>query len=352
MLILEEAAYISAEVIQEIIVPVLNVNNSCIVAISTLGKKPSNMFAQMIRSELFFVHQVTYICEPCLKLGVQEVCKHNRAFVPPWIGDNSELVHSLFDGKQEKMMRETLGVLDDQGPNCFTERSVLKMMTDPRVTLYEPVRYVYIVIDPSGGSDIPDKRSSDFCLVSICAPNTTIVGMEAIDVVASEDYEQIVVKHMNLIRLKPMFQNCTFVIDAESGCGYVAGDLEVLIRRNFQRVVCMSDFTNRKPGTLTTNQAKKEMMEMTRSLLDAGEVRMMADFVSCHACIPDMLKEFQNQMLNFERIVLVSKSIRTGNTVKYSGKQHGRDDMAQTLQRAVRARFRFLFGKEYQRYHI
>ena len=351
-MILEEAAYIPGPVIKEVLTPVLIVNKTVVIMISTIGKKSTNIFTKILKSEFFDVVHITFICAPCLAKGETQACIHNRDFMPSWTGDNMGLVNSIFDGDEETFARENLGVVTNQGPNCFKEVSVLKMMNDPKVSLTSPERFVFVCVDPSGGSDIPEKRTSDFAIVSICGPNTTIVGIDAVDAAWSHDYEPILIAHLTRIREMPMLTNATIVIDAESGTGYVAGDVEVLIRRRFENVVFMSDFTNRKPGTLTTNPAKAEMVEMMNAALEFGDIRILRDMITSHKQPKQMMSELQDQMLSYERVVCASSSIRTSNTVKFTGKASGklRDDLCVTLQRCIRARHRFKFGKEYRRY--
>lgn len=336
-----------------IVAPVFNVRNSVLLAISTLDEKLSTVFAKMLKSDHVNTVQITLICKPCLDLGIRVACKHNKDFEPSWIGGNSEVLDMLMDGHEEQRRRETMGVvLEDDGPSCFTVRSIENMLSMPRITIHEPVQYVYIDVDPSGGSDIPDKRTSDFCIVSMCSPYTTILGIDTIDAVVTQDYEAQLLNHLNEIRKMPMFANCVFVIDAESGTGYVAGDVELLIQRNFENTILMSDFTNRKPGTLTTHVAKREMMEMTRSLLDMGDVRISNNFITSHKDPKALLREMGEQFKNYDRVVTPSKSISGKASVSFTGKHNGRDDIVQTVLRAIRSRWLFRFGKKYQRHHI
>lgn len=354
MLILEEAAYISSNVIEEVMTPVLNVNYSAIIAISTPGKRPTAKFNMMLKSEYFHVHKVMFICERCYNDGVRLPCKHNRDFVPDHLGDNSDLVKSLFADNEEGMMRDVMGVMDDSGCSCFTERSVMNMMTLPRVGFYEPVRFVHVVADGCAGSRIEATRSSDFCLITSCGggSHTTFLGAESFDAVTTQDYEPIIIRHLRKIRSMPMFANSTFVVDAESGTGFIAGDVQLLIQREFKtNIICMNEL-GRKPGTYTGGKAKREMMDIMRAHLDMGELRFFEHFTTENNNVNKMMGKIQTQLLNFEKVVTLSDSVNVSSKVTYSGKQHGPDDLAVTMQRALYDRHKFMFAPMYQQYLI
>jgi hypothetical protein len=354
-LILDEAAYIDEDVIKSVMTPVLNVNNTSILAVSTPGKKPTVLFNRMTKNEYFDTCSVMFICQGCMDKGIRDPCVHNQDFVPDHLGDNNELIKSIFGADdEERRSREIMGIMDiDHGTNCFTERSISRMMTQPRVTLYDPVRYVYIAIDPAAGSKIPEKRSSDFCIFSICGGvNIVIIGIDAFDIVVTADYESRLIEHVRKIRNMPVFANSTLVIDAESGTGVMAGDIEEIIKRNFTNIVCMGDL-GRKPGTYTGPVAKQEMVQMARSHLDSNDIRIIDNLVTTEKNPLSVLEKLQHQTMDYERVVIVSDSIAKPNSVSFSGKQNGTkmDDVAQTFLRVIRSRFRFTFAKEYQPFH-
>lgn len=329
----------------------LNVNRSAIVAISTPGKKPTAKFNMMIKNDHFQVHKVMFICDTCYKEnGIREPCKHKRDSVPDHLGENSELVKSLFGDNEDSHLRDVMGIVDDVGCNCFTEASIRSMATMPRVEIVDPVRFVVVVVDPCAGSKIAETRSSDFCTVAMCGPQPTLVGIDAYDAVSTEDYAPRLVEFLRKIRAMPAFENATFVFDAESGSGFFAGDVQLLIQRNFDNIICMNEI-GRKPGTFTGGQAKREMMEITRSLLDLGEIRVYKNLVTTDKSVQSIMSKAVTQLINFERVVKVSQSINVASSITFTGKQHGPDDIAVTMQRALLDMQKFRFSPMYQRYH-
>ena len=344
----------------------------CVMAcLSTLGKNPNHVFYKMLKSKYFDSHQVSFVCPPCVEKGITEACKHCQDFVPPWISDNSGLITDLFEEDEEanarenmgtfyvfyvfyvitlkkKLIRRRKGVITNHGPHCFEANIVDRMFSLPKKEIDEVVRRVYITLDPCAGSDGP--ASSDFALVAIVEP-CTIIAMDQIPAVKTEDYAGRMVEVFKQIR-----ERCpvaTFIVDNESGTGMFAGDAEALLSQHFTNQVFMCDFYNRKPGTLTTNAAKKEMMELTRTELEMGNVRFATDLITTHPKPLEMAAEFKAQLKAYERIVKTSKSFGKVATVVFSGKAGGRtkDDLAVTLQRGIRDISVFKREKRYREYH-
>lgn len=356
LLVLDEAAYIPENIVKDVMTPVLNVNNTAIVAVSTPGKKPTALFNRMTKNSFFDVCHVMFICQACRDKGVREICVHNQDFVPDHLGDNSELVKSIYGEEDDAMRaRDVFGVTDlDIGNQCFTERSVRAMITMPRVSIYEPIRYVFTAVDPSAGSKIAEKRSSDFCIFSICGGpmGTVILAIDAIDAVVTQDYEPVLIEHIRKIRAMAPFAGSVIVLDAESGTGYTAGDAQLIVTRNFDNIACMNEL-GRKPGTYTSSEAKREMAEITRGHLDSGDIRIFDQFMTTDPNPAGMIEKFMRQMLDYERRVVVSESLNKPNTVQYTGKDGGKklDDISQTFLRIMRSRLRFTFEPMYQKFH-
>lgn len=323
----------------------MQVKYSAICLISTIGKKATAKFNEILKSDRFYVKKVEFICEVCYADGVRVPCKHNRDFVPDHLGENADLIKMLCSGNEEAMARDVMGIMDEElGPNCFTERSISQMMTFPRRVVYEPVRRMFLTVDPSGGTRVITSRSSKFCFILTCENPPTLLSFGSKDVVVTQDYDEWLLSHLRRVRAMPMFTNATMIVDAESGTGYTAGDVQLLIQRNFQNIICMNEL-GRKPGTYTSNNLKREAMEVTRALLDAGAIRIFDQLV-CDD--PKLMNELPKQLINFERLVRVTTSANLASTVEYTGKHHGPDDIAMTFLRNMYDQHRFLLSPMYK----
>jgi hypothetical protein len=340
-----------------VVAPILILEHACLIAISTMGKEPTNFFTKLLKNDTFFVHKITYVCETCIEKGIQKQCKHRLDSIPHWSNEGKlELIKNLIgDEESERFERENLGVVAEEStPYCFSADKIQQLMSNPRRSLSQPMRYIYVCIDPCAGSDIEDKRTSDFALVVIGGPGTIILGMEAIDAYLPDHYNKRIVDHLRQIRKMRYCEDSIFVLDVESGTGLEAGHIIKLITENFNNVVVMQDF-HRKPGTRTHEAEKKEMMELTRTLVDTGDISICKDFVCTDPKPEVILGKFSSQMMAYERRIVIGKGVRQQNKELYSGKgvhKNKLDDLSTSFQRAVRCRKTFLFSGKYDRFHM
>jgi hypothetical protein len=126
VVLLDEAAYIDESVIQNILTPVLQLSNSCLVAISTLGKSPTNTFTKMLNCGAFEVYKVTYICDACQARGQTSVCKHKRHVIPPHLNTEDGVGGKIFGEDDESVLRETMGLIREEASSyCFSHWSLI-----------------------------------------------------------------------------------------------------------------------------------------------------------------------------------------------------------------------------------
>jgi len=87
VIVLEEAAYCDPGLISEVIVPLLSMQSSCLLCISTLlesGNHYSKMFelTDSIGNKLFDTISISLVCEACMKTEHPERCTHKLADMP------------------------------------------------------------------------------------------------------------------------------------------------------------------------------------------------------------------------------------------------------------------------------
>jgi hypothetical protein len=355
IVIMEEAAYINKETFLEIVVPVLSLEDACLIGLSTKDKAPSNFFNQLLKNDYFYKHEISYICEPCLAKGVRKMCKHKLDSIPHWSSEGRvEMIQQLFgEENEDRFQRENLGVVEDTGPECFSERKIQQILTVPRYGLSKPPRFVYICFDPEAGTDISEKRTSEIAIISMCGPDYILLGMEAIDAVKSEDYEDIFLSHLDRIRAIPYCEDATIVLDVESGSGFEADTVEKFVRSRFENVITVQDY-QRKPGSKTTNPVKREMMELTRSAIDLDRLSIYKDFITSDPYPNKLIAKWANQMKSYARYVSVGKTLNSHNTEIFTGKGENKrslDDLCVTTQRCIRLIEMFCHNPRYIRYH-
>ncbi len=351
LIILEEAAYIDAYTMVNVIFPIMDLTSTATVGISTASADQSNTYHRMQQSKHFTVLSISYVCPPCQERGVTEICKHRRAWRPAWIEEGSTVAQAVLGKDDPDFIRESLNIRASADPACFPEHIVMAMMSAPRCTLYEPVRFIYLNFDPAAGSDVAKGHTSDFALVSSCEPGCTILGMEAIDVVHPNDYSDRVRTHLRRLRELPYCGNAVFVVDVESGTGLEASHV-LAICMEAGRVIPMRDF-QRKDGTRIDNKLKQAMMILAREYMESGRIRFHRNLVTTNPNPDAMMKELTRQLLAYQRHVVVSNSMRTANTVVFSGKgpsKSKRDDLAVMLQKAPIMQRKFNTEEQYRQH--
>ncbi len=352
IIVIDEFAYVKEKMFTEVILPLLILEHTCLICLSTMGENPANIFTKIIESGIMKPYVMSFVCANCERLGKPEQCTHKSDSLPHWMSEgnmsNIKQIYSLTGGGTEQFNRETLGYVntdESNGPYVFKKQKVNELFSNPRYIPSEPIRYLFMIVDPCGGSDDSGKRTSDFAVVTIGSPGTTIYGMEAIDAVVKEDYERKLIDHVERVRSNPYTSCAVIVLDVESGTGFEAGNIQALITERFNNVITMNDY-ERKPGTSTTNKAKKEMVELTTEVLNTGDVRIVHPdhFVTSHRNQTELLTTLKDQMLKFARYVRLSETPHQANRIVFSGKgerNDQRDDLSMCFIRAIRSRTRF-----------
>lgn len=218
---------------------------------------------------------------------------------------------------------------------CFQPELVRALFTQPRMTLNRPIRYIFTVFDPVAGSNRSDARTSDFVIISIGIPGNVILGLDALDVVRTEEYQEPLRKHLEYNRSRPFCREATIVIDAESGTGLCAGDIEVYVQDRFDNVIMIQPM-DRKPGTITSHLVKEEMAQLTHKILMSREYCFADQIATSHPRPDKLLAEFRDQMIAYEQVL---KKSGLHQRLVFTGKGNdgkSKDDMAVTFQRAVR----------------
>jgi hypothetical protein len=295
--------------------------------------------------------EISYICAPCQAAGVKNVCPHKLAVLPPWISEDNDFAKFLF-GDDDDIAREQMGIIAQSNMYCFRRDLVERFIGRPRVSLFDPVRWIFMSIDPCGGSKKPEHGRSDFAIVSICFPYTTIVGLEAIDAVRTEDYEPVLMEHIRKLREKRFLENATIVLDVEANNFMEAGNIQGMVRRA-GNVLCMDD-AGRKPGMETTPAAKEEMVDIFDRLLHADDIRIDPEIVTNHPNPIQIIRALGEQCVEYRRYIKPSKDVTRRSMHTFSGKgERGnkKDDLCLCLQRVCRTRHKFMYDKAYQHAH-
>lgn len=353
MIICEEAAFIDPVTYYNIIIPLLTVASTAWINISTVSPDKYNHFSDLLKNDFIKQLQVTLVCDACKRMGIMNQCTHRMHDLPKWTSEYARsVVKRIYgDHHQEQHLRETMGVDDQVGPECFNSKRVDKIFLGPRTPLPNKyISHVFVAIDPCAGSQDREKAGSDYAVVSIIAPGTTIVGAEALDVCSPEgDYEDRIIQHFRQLFSK--FKDATAIVAFESNSGHHTALSRRLLSTFVNRIVLLTDKELRKGGVTTTHKIKQHMMEMTQTAIIHDEVCVSAEFITSHAEPAKMLEEFRAQMLRYRAHKKPASTPFGQDKVAWSGKDGGRkDDLAVTLQLAIYWRSVFWTELKYKMY--
>ena len=113
----------SEELFLQVVVPLLEMQKTSLLAISTIPPGRDCFFNNMLTLEedgdlVFNVLQVRLVCDVCLKEGRTE-CSHVDT-LPPWKADRLSFVKKLYGDREDLLKRESLGL------SAMDPRSIFK----------------------------------------------------------------------------------------------------------------------------------------------------------------------------------------------------------------------------------
>lgn len=157
--IMEEFTRCDPAVWQEVVVPLLGVNGTAIVAISTpLGE--DNWYTSLIQKKtedgerLFNVVQYSLVCDECRRKGIATECSHMIDLLPPWKSESRQrLVKFLLSDSSDLYLTEAMGEISSSNSRCFTEDLINQWILRP---VTHPVSvnrsgFVFVAVDPTSG---------------------------------------------------------------------------------------------------------------------------------------------------------------------------------------------------------
>jgi hypothetical protein len=344
--VVEESSYIKDSAYYNIIVPLLALKDVAAVFLSTLGEDVDGWFNKLIASDHVHSFVVKYVCDVCEAKGLKRACVHNEWMLPHWSSSDRMEMQMKFYGEErrETFLRESVGLVEDTGDDrVFSQIKVRDALAAPAFSFNYAVKHIFVAIDPVAGTEISEKNQSDFAVVAVASPLTVIMGIEALNIVRTEEYRPKLEMFLRRLRAHPMTECATLVVDVEMGTGLTAPDIYAWVAEKFRNVTLINDLT-RKEGSLTTHKAKQEMMEIARYVLLKDEVRFWEKFVTSEDNAAAIKDQWAKQMMEYKRLFVKGKSITSKNSYVLSGKGENKDkkdDISVTFQRAVRLRDRF-----------
>ena len=168
LLILEEAAYVDPGFFYETVAPLLCMQQTTMIAISTLTSSV-NFYSRLIKmrnkttgAPLFNIYQVQLACDACIEKGMASQCVHRLHLIPRWqSSDRHELLKTVMQDRPDLIESELAGLAFDAAQTVFrsADLDVMFSQAPPAPQVNEDV---HLFIDPAAGGP-----GSDYAMLSI-----------------------------------------------------------------------------------------------------------------------------------------------------------------------------------------
>jgi hypothetical protein len=325
VLVLEEAAFIDHNVFLQVIVPLMQMENTSLIAIST-PQGEDNFYSKMFdltdaSGRPFFVTmRVGLICDACRKLNAKS-CPHVVAanVRPPWQSDlKHDLVTALYDGNENMRQAEILGQTVDDQSACFAPADVENFLKRHLVVQNDRVRTILTAMDPNGGG-----AGSEAALISACLVRNHFCVL-AVSSRAVRGYDQIsAIVREHLQSVSRRFPRATQVFCCENNLGNESSWTAAEIRRHRMARVKIAHEKSDLSGVRTTAPRKALYVGELQRYFCTNAIGLHPHAEWMADATPDKM---QTQLCAYKR---VSKTNKIGTVSHaYTGKNSGPDDLA------------------------
>lgn len=336
---MEEAAFMALDVFFEVIVPLLEMETTALIAIST-PLDGMNFYSEMFELKggdgqpLFNQLRIGMSCEKCQKAGKAADCTHMASVVPPWkSAAKFDMVKAIYGDRKDILARESMGQITNDAASIFSQGMVEKLLAKQEWDLKSGTRYVFLGVDPNGGGD------SQMAIVTMVMEMNNIIfcGFETHGTKNHDQIEHLLLGHIRMIRSHPSLRDAWIINFFESNLGLEAAHMAHMCR-NERR--CYTQYEKGKCGVLTTHARKEAYTHSFLNYFNTEAVHFLKDWVCCNPFEDANTRhkkvkaELKKQLLSFQKMVL-SNDNRPFEVAKhiYSGKVKAgmNDDIVMTI---------------------
>ena len=184
-MVLEEAAFIGDDVWMQVILPLMQMDKTGVVGIST-PQDSGSFYTNVIETlddqgnHVFETMQLRAACQKCIDtLDDPSKCPHENLERPPWQSESQvRKVEALYGAKNKQLAQQELyGMSSGGGGGVFVKKAIKHLFNREREALPASTTHVYIAVDPSGGG------ASKFAMVSGVMTGSTMQVAESIGLV-------------------------------------------------------------------------------------------------------------------------------------------------------------------------
>lgn len=321
VLYLEEAAFLDTEVFNQIIVPLLEMDTTALIGIST-PQDSQNFYSEMFElkdatgQNFFRTIRVSLVCQACKDAGKGSECTHNQDLIPPWkSAAKLDLVRALYGDNKDLMERESMGAITADADSVFAEKMIDTWMQ--MKPLQSDPNFFFTAVDPTGGGQ------SYMAVVSLVLVGTEcyIVGLDAAPANGPEEIRALLIQHLRGVRAHPRLRSAWNICIFESNLGQEAAHMRHMVKDERLTYVIHE---KKRPGVMTTNSRKELYVQ---ALLEHQHgMHLIPDLVCVNpkadANVRTVMtkKEFRKQLLMFKKLVIPGANAFNLPKIVYTGK--------------------------------
>lgn len=343
IVILEEASRLDEAMFTEVVVPLLGVEGTAVLAIST-PLEEANFFTQMTLMKdpttdkpMFKSLTIQLCCEECRAKGVIDICPHRRALIPPWKsneGRNAK-VKALMANNTDMFQREALGISMSTQDACFTPAS-LDMFAAARINMRPFIstqKNAFIAIDNSGGGS---NCTAIVCIAYTPLNQMVVLSADNVQVSSDAELEHELLSHIDALRNKSYLRNVEMIAVIESNYGgwVSASRTAAIMARNPPIKFMTSDQSGaRRPGVWTTAEIKERArIEVSRRLRE-NTIKFADDFYTSRTGTDnELIAQLRRMRYHYKTARDAHGTVRRALSGKqFGGGAGGNDDLAISL---------------------
>ena len=351
---MEEAAFMDIAIFHEVIVPLLEMDSTALICISTPQDR-QNYYSVMFDmtdpksgEKLFNSIELSLVCEQC-KLGPHpEKCTHMQHLLPKWKSSAKQsMVRQIYAENSADMLRESMGVITEESVSVFESTWIQNLKSRPRYSERQAFPYLFVGCDPNGGG------SSHMSIVTVGMEANTYIflGMESHAVRGHGEIKQLLIEHVR--GLRRVFPVSTIVFIPESNLGHEASHMTHMLRSETRICVLME---RGEPGVNTSHKRKDLYASHSIEQFATGAVAIHEKFICCNphqdanTRTATVIRNFFEQLGGFCKLMVQREGNYSLPKIIYTGKRTGNDDLMMTMLIALFWATQFMTGKSTPNY--
>lgn len=355
--VLEEMAQIDPAVLYEVICPLMQVDITSLIGISTITDENNFMTKYLKQKDshgepLFASKHIYLACQACRDADMAHKCNHMKHLRPNWQSERKGLiVGDIMRGQDEMLAREVGGVASAIHQRAFPYKFIKRFINLPPVALSFDMGYDFIfhAIDPAGAG-----KSSDIAITTIVRKfgQYIIIGLEAFPCRTAKENHAFILQHVLAFRNDPRFTNAMSVFILENNLGMESDHINDMLEQNLGNFVVMNERDDGvHTGFRTTHNMKMIAVESIREQIMNDALRFAEDECIVSQSMPvEKSKEVLIDQLTEFREMLKESEIQQPKKF-YSGKAAGKDDLIMSLLLNVHWSGFFYKSPKYTHYH-